>query len=140
MWSHFRVLDDQLLVALDGPDYFSSKAIHCQNCLRRQLSNGQTLYYHAVITPVIVYPGQPQVLPCHLSISCRKTGMTNRTVNGWQANAGSIPRPSNYRPTASPYWAMISIATSPFVRWGYSIIATSSLHVNPTPIPHSMSA
>jgi len=58
----FRVLDDQLLVALDGTNYFSSKTIHCQNCLTRQLSNGQTLYYHAAITPVIVCPGQSQVV------------------------------------------------------------------------------
>lgn len=43
----FRVLHDQLLVALDGTQYHSSDAIHCQNCLRRQTSNGRTLYYHS---------------------------------------------------------------------------------------------
>ena len=58
----FRVLGDQLLVALDGTNYFASKAIHCPNCLTRQLTNGQTLYYHAAITPVIVCPGQSQVI------------------------------------------------------------------------------
>jgi hypothetical protein len=58
----FRVLDDQLLVALDGTQYFSSKALHCQNCLTRQLSNGQTLYYHRAIPPVIVCPRHAQVL------------------------------------------------------------------------------
>lgn len=62
MLTHFRALGDQLLVALDGTTYFSSQAIHCQNCLTRQLSNGHTLYYHAAITPVIVCPGQSQVL------------------------------------------------------------------------------
>jgi hypothetical protein len=62
MLTHLRVLGDQLLVALDGPTYFSSQAMHCQNCLRRQLSNGQTRYYHAAITPVIVCPGHAQVL------------------------------------------------------------------------------
>src|SRR5215831_18473558 len=62
MLAHFRVLGDQLLVALDGTTYFSSKAIHCPNCLTRQLTNGQTLYYHAAITPVIVCPGQAQVI------------------------------------------------------------------------------
>jgi hypothetical protein len=62
MLSHFRVLGDQLLVALDGTNYFSSQAIHCPHCLSRQLSNGHTLYYHAAITPVIVCPGQPQVI------------------------------------------------------------------------------
>lgn len=58
----FRVLDHQLLISLDGTQYFSSKAIHCQNCLTRQLSNGQTLYYHTAITPVVVCPGRSEVI------------------------------------------------------------------------------
>jgi hypothetical protein len=62
MLDHFRVLGDQLLVALDGTTYFSSKTIHCPHCLTRQLANGQTLYYHPAITPVIVCPGRPEVI------------------------------------------------------------------------------
>jgi hypothetical protein len=62
MLAHFRVLGAQLLVALDGTNYFSSNAIHCQNCLQRQLSNGHILYYHAAITPVMVCPGHAQVI------------------------------------------------------------------------------
>jgi hypothetical protein len=62
MLAHFRAIDHQLLVALDGTNYFSSQAIHCPNCLTRQLTNGHTLYYHAAITPVIVCPGQSQVI------------------------------------------------------------------------------
>jgi len=58
----WRVLDHQLLVSLDGPQYFSSQTLHCQNCLTRRLSNGQTLYYHTAITPVIVCPGHAQVI------------------------------------------------------------------------------
>ena len=58
----FRVLDQQLLVSLDGTQYFSSQALHCPNCLTRQLANGHTLYYHAAITPVIVCPGRAQVI------------------------------------------------------------------------------
>lgn len=57
----FRVLDGQLLVALDGTQYHSSNKIHCQNCLRRQTSKGQTNYYHTAITPVIVCPGRSEV-------------------------------------------------------------------------------
>jgi hypothetical protein len=60
--AHFRSLGDQWLVALDGTNSFSSKAIHCQNCLTRQRTNGQTLSYHAAIPPVIVCPGQSQVI------------------------------------------------------------------------------
>jgi hypothetical protein len=57
-----RVLGEQLLVALDGPTYFSSKTLHGPNCLTRPLSNGQTLYYPSAITPVIVCPGRPEVI------------------------------------------------------------------------------
>jgi len=60
MLAYFRDLDTQLLVALDGTNYFSSQAIHCHNCLTRQLTNGHTLSDHAAITPVIVCPGQSQ--------------------------------------------------------------------------------
>jgi hypothetical protein len=60
--ARFRCLDHQLLVAMDGTNYFASKAIHCPNCLRRHLTNGQTLSDHAAITPVIVCPGQSQVI------------------------------------------------------------------------------
>jgi hypothetical protein len=62
MLDNFRVLGAQLLVAMDGTNYFSSHTIHCPNCLTRQLNNGHTLYYHAAITPVIVCPGRSQVI------------------------------------------------------------------------------
>jgi hypothetical protein len=62
MLAPLRVLGTQLFVALDGTNYFSSQAICCHNCLRRQLSTGHTLYYHAAITPVIVCPGHSQVI------------------------------------------------------------------------------
>lgn len=60
--TNFRVFDQQLLVSLDGTGYFSSKTIHCQNCLQRQASNDETIYYHTAILPVIVHPGSSQVL------------------------------------------------------------------------------
>ena len=62
MLAHFRVLGDQLLVAMDGTNSFSSKTMHGQNCLTRQLTNGPTLYDHAAMTPVRVCPGQSQVM------------------------------------------------------------------------------
>ena len=62
MVAPFRTLGDQLLVALDGTTSFSSKVIHGPNCLTRQRSNGPTLSYHAAMTPVIVCPGQSQVI------------------------------------------------------------------------------
>jgi hypothetical protein len=62
MLAHFRVLGDQLLVALDGTNSFSSTAMHCPTWLTRQRTNGHPLDDHAAITPVIVCPGQSQVM------------------------------------------------------------------------------
>ena len=58
----FRSYSDQLLVALDGTEYFSSKKIHCENCSHRILQNGATNYFHSVLTPVIVHSGNAHVI------------------------------------------------------------------------------
>lgn len=58
----FRVLNEQLLVSMDGTGYFSSKAIQCTNCQHRTTAKGETTYYHTAITPVIVAPGCSQVI------------------------------------------------------------------------------
>lgn len=57
-----RSFANQLLVAIDGTEYFSSKVIHCENCSHRELSNGKTNYFHSVLTPVIVQPGNETVI------------------------------------------------------------------------------
>ena len=58
----FRSYSDQLLVALDVTEYFSSKKIHYENCSHRILQNGATNYFHSVLTPVIVQSGNAHVI------------------------------------------------------------------------------
>jgi hypothetical protein len=57
-----RSFGNQLLVAIDGTEYFSSKVIQCENCSHRELSNGKTNYFHSALTPVIVQPGNETVI------------------------------------------------------------------------------
>lgn len=57
-----RSFANQLLVAIDGTEYFSSKNIHCENCNHRALNNGKMNYFHSVLTPVIVQPGNETVI------------------------------------------------------------------------------
>jgi hypothetical protein len=59
----FRALKGGLLLALDGAEYFSSTQIHCGCCSTQLLKDGQTRYFHAAITPVIVAPDQRSVIP-----------------------------------------------------------------------------
>jgi hypothetical protein len=51
----------QWLVALDGVQYFSSDAIHCDQCTHHQQAK-KTLYTHTVIAPVLVAPGHDYVI------------------------------------------------------------------------------
>ncbi len=59
----YRAINDTLLVAMDGTDYFSSKKLKCKNCKVTNHRNGSTTYAHTVITPVIVAPGSNRVFP-----------------------------------------------------------------------------
>ena len=59
----YRSINGDLLVALDGTQYFSSSTIHCAQCSVKQHRNGTTTYSHSAITPVIVAPANPRVIP-----------------------------------------------------------------------------
>jgi hypothetical protein len=59
----FRSFAGTLLMAMDGTEYFGSGQIHCPDCSTRQLKSGERRYFHSVVTPVIVCPGQAQVIP-----------------------------------------------------------------------------
>jgi hypothetical protein len=58
----YRSYANQLLIVIDGTEYFSSKKIHCGQCNRQVLANGETRYFHRVLTPVIVQPGNARVI------------------------------------------------------------------------------
>jgi hypothetical protein len=49
------------LISFDGSQYFSSTRIHCAQCSEAVL-NGQPHYAHTVVAPVLVMPGQPEVV------------------------------------------------------------------------------
>ena len=58
----FRATGGTLLLALDGTEYFSSQAIHCERCSTRRHANGQVTYFHSALTPVLVKPGSDKVI------------------------------------------------------------------------------
>ena len=59
----YRSINGDLLVAMDGTQYFASNKIHCPQCSVTKHKNGTVTYSHSVVTPVIVAPGNPRVLP-----------------------------------------------------------------------------
>jgi hypothetical protein len=59
----YLFLDYYYLVALDGVEYFTSKKVHCQNCMTRHHSNGEVSYYHQMLGAAIVHPDFHEVIP-----------------------------------------------------------------------------
>ncbi len=58
----YQCLGGHLLVALDGCQYFSSLKLHCEHCSSRTHKKGHVSYFHSAILPVIVAPGQSEVI------------------------------------------------------------------------------
>lgn len=64
-----KILEDYLflegcyLIALDGVEYFGSKAVHCDHCMTRNHKNGEVSYYHQMLGAVIVHPDISRVIP-----------------------------------------------------------------------------
>lgn len=58
----YRAVNQTLLLALDGTEYFSSTKIHCEGCSSCQQANGQMRYFHSALTPVLVKPGLDKVI------------------------------------------------------------------------------
>ena len=58
-----RYLDEGLLLALDGVEYFCSDNVHCSKCMQRQRrGHAEPEYYHQMLGAVIVHPEKKQVL------------------------------------------------------------------------------
>jgi hypothetical protein len=74
----FRAINDDLLVAMDGTQYFSSSKIHCPNCNIKHHKNGTITYSHQVVTPVIVAPGCSTVLPMEPEFVTPQDGHTKQ--------------------------------------------------------------
>ena len=58
----FRSINTTFLLAFDGTDFHSSQAISCPCCSKSEMKNGHTLYRHIVVTPVLLAPGQANVI------------------------------------------------------------------------------
>jgi len=61
-YDSYRCIKGDLLIALDGTDYHSSKHIHCENCNTTNHRNGTITYFHKAILPVLVAPRNDTVI------------------------------------------------------------------------------
>ena len=89
----FRAINGDILVAMDGTQYFSSSKIHCANCNTKHYKNGSTNYSHSVVTPVIVAPNSSTVLPMEPEFITPQDGQTkqdceNAAAKRWLSKYG----------------------------------------------------
>ena len=93
--SDYRVLNGTFLLALDGTDTFSSdSAIHCASCHVTHRSDGSVLHRHIAVTPALVAPGEPRVVPLPPEFVIREDGREKqdceiRAASRWIDNWGS---------------------------------------------------
>jgi hypothetical protein len=59
----FKRLGGHVLIALDGTEYFCSQKLSCPNCSSRARANGRTEHFHAMVSAVMVAPGNDRALP-----------------------------------------------------------------------------
>ena len=62
----YKFHEGAYLISVDGTEYYSSKQVHCDQCLERKKRNGDeddVTYYHQTLGAVIVHPDKKQVLP-----------------------------------------------------------------------------
>ena len=94
----YRSINGDLLVAMDGTQYFSSEKIHCPQCSERKHRNGTITYSHHIVTPVIVAPGNPRVLPLEPEFIVpqdghKKQDCENAAAKRWLDQCGARYRP-----------------------------------------------
>jgi hypothetical protein len=90
----YRYINGDLLVALDGTQYFSSSKICCKNCKVTEHKKGKINYSHAAITPVILAPDNPRVLPLEPEFMTPQDGdekqdCENKAAKRWLSQQGS---------------------------------------------------
>ena len=58
----YRSIGNDVVVVLDGTEYFRSDRVHCPQCLVTHHSNGKTSYHHSLIAPAVVKAGRKDVI------------------------------------------------------------------------------
>jgi hypothetical protein len=89
--SKFLYLEGELLIALDGTEYFSSKNLNCPYCNCRNHRNGTTTYFHACVIPALVSPNMKQVISLEPEFIKKQDGhkkqdCENAAVKRWLNN------------------------------------------------------
>ena len=112
----FRSHHNQLLVAIDGTEYFSSQQIHCDNCSHRALTNQKTNYFHSVLIPVVVAPGNEHVIALEPEFIVPQDGHEKQDCETAAVKRGRKSRAASMPGRGSRCWEMICLAANLLAR------------------------
>jgi hypothetical protein len=73
----YQAFANNLLIGLDGVHYFSSHTLHCPECNVTQ-HDEQVTYSHSALLPVLVAPGNPQVISLEPEFITPQDGATKQ--------------------------------------------------------------
>jgi hypothetical protein len=93
--TRFQCLGGQMLIALDGSEYFCSRKIKCPQCSTRRRSDGGVECFHAFLGASLVAPGHTQVLPLPPEFIAPQDGAEKQdcernAAKRWLARHGAI--------------------------------------------------
>jgi hypothetical protein len=112
----WRVLQDTVLIALDGTWYHSSQKIHCPNCSCLEHHSGDKTYYHSAVTPVLVAPGHDQAIPLRPEFITPQDGHTKQDCEIAASKRWLEKNAAQYAPLKSTLLGDDIYAHQPFCR------------------------
>ena len=94
----FRCIKNDLLLVLDGTQYFSSQSIHCPKCSEKVMKDGTVIYSHSAITPAFVSPRYRKALALapefiHLQDGEKKQDCERNAGKRWLSRMGETLGP-----------------------------------------------
>jgi hypothetical protein len=128
----FKRLDNRVLIALDGTQYFCSQKLSCSNCSHRKRNNGEVEHFHTMVSATVVAPGESRVIPLQPEFVSPQDGhdkqdCENAAVKRWLAAYGE-----NYKPLRPVYLGDGLYACQPVVKAIQSVKADFILTAKPS--------
>jgi hypothetical protein len=82
----YQSIKNHLICSIDGVQHFSSKTVHCDECLTKNHSNGTVTYHHNMLCAALVHPTQREVFIMGSEPIIKQDGQTK---NDCELNAGT---------------------------------------------------
>jgi hypothetical protein len=74
----YQIFPSLYYFPIDGTEFFSSKDIHCEQCLKKEHKQGECTYSHQVLQGGIMHPNQREVIPFMPEQICNSDGATKQ--------------------------------------------------------------